>query len=242
MSEEPTDPACAVCGRRLLAGERPSTYVSREWVEATVCELCKPRAEAAGWMRPEEAEELRAAGALRERRRPRGQVFGGLLARLGSPPREGDGESPAQRPERSARAGSAAARPPLSPRPTSSRDPAASSPAAVAEMEEALRSFNFSDHRRTVAGLTRTLGPPRAGALAIETGGGVPGFRVTVAWELTWYQWEIAAAEHGIEVRESGKGETIDQLRAEDRTWNLMAGADGTLHRRTAEDEGGGRR
>jgi hypothetical protein len=62
---------------------------------------------------------------------------------------------------------------------------------------------------------------------------------VTVAWELTWYQWEIAASENGVEVRESGKGETIDQLRAEDRAWNLMAGSDGTLHRRTSTDDAG---
>ncbi len=110
---------------------------------------------------------------------------------------------------------------------------------ADAELEEALRNFNFSDHRRTVAGLSRTLGPPRAAALAIETASGVPGFRVTVAWELTWYQWEIAAGENGVEVRESGKGETIDQLRAADRAWNLMVGSDGTLHRRTSADDPG---
>lgn len=235
MSEEPTDPACAVCGRRLLAGERPSTYVSRDWVEATVCELCKPRAEAAGWMRPEEAEQLRASGAGRERRRPRGQMLGGLLARLD--PARGEHGAAAQEPERTAavsqpreRAGAAVGTRPVG-RPAPEASP------ADAELAEALRTFNFSDHRRTVAGLTRTLGPPRAGALAIETSGGVPGFRVTVAWELTWYQWEIAAGEHGIEVRESGKGETIDQLRAENRDWNLLVGNDGTLHARTAAVE-----
>ena len=234
MSDEVIDPSCAVCGRRLLAGERPSTYLTREWTEVTVCELCKPRAEAAGWMRPEEAEELRASGAGRERRRPRGQMLGGLLSRLPST-QQGAGEGGGAQRERSPSRRAPIAEP--------SRPAVAPglTPADV-ELEEALRTFNFSDHRRTVAGLTRTLGPPRAGALAIETAGGVPGFRVTVAWELTWYQWEIAAGEHGIEVRESGKGETIDQLRAEDRSWNLMAGNDGTLHRRTAEagDPGNG--
>jgi len=224
VSDETLDPSCAVCGRRLLAGERPSTYLTREFTEVTVCELCKPRAEAAGWMRPEEAEELRASGAGRERRRPRGQVLGGLLSRF---PSSQPGAGEAEPRERPARRVSPAAEP---------AQAAAAAPGptpADAELEEALRTFNFSDHRRTVAGLTRTLGPPRAGALAIETAGGIPGFRVTVAWELTWYQWEIAAGENGIEVRESGKGETIDQLRAEDRSWNLMAGNDGTLHRRT---------
>ena len=228
MREEPTDPACAVCGRRLLAGERPSSYVTPEWEDVTVCELCKPRAEVAGWMRPEEAEELRASGALRERRRPRGEVLGGLLSRLSNPQGETAEGRTRQRTGRR--------------RSSPDSEPAAAPSPADAELEEALRAFNFSDHRRTVAGLTRTLGPPRAGARAIEAAGGVPGFRVTVAWELTWYQWAIAAGEHGIEVRESGKGETIDQLRSEDRSWNLMTGSDGTLHRRTEDDRGGGRR
>ena len=223
MSDEAIDPACAVCGRRLLAGERPSTYVTREWAEVTVCELCKPRAEAAGWMRPEEAEELRASAAPRERRRPRGQVLEGLLSRFDAG--RGERTEGAARAPRERRAAVSAVQPPAGPSP------------ADAELAEALRTFNFSDHRRTVAGLTRTLGAPRASALPIEAAGGVPGFRVTVAWELTWYQWEIAAGEHGIEVRESGKGETIDQLRSENRTWNLMVGNDGALQARVAGAE-----
>ncbi len=231
MSDEAIDPACAVCGRRLLAGERPSTYVSRNWAEAIVCELCKPRAEAAGWMRPEEAEELRAAGGQRERRRPRGQVLEGLRARFDAA-RGGERPGGARRGQRDEAAAPAPEPPPRAAAAGTGSQPTA----AEAELAEALRSFNFSDHRRTVAGLTRTLGAPRAGALPIETAGGVPGFCVTVAWELTWYQWEIAAGEHGIEVRESGKGETIDQLRAEHRSWNLIAGSDGTLHVRAAEE------
>lgn len=226
MSDEAIDPACAVCGRRLLAGERPSTYVTREWVEVTVCELCKARAEAAGWMRPEEAEELRASGVGVERRRPRGQMLEGLLSRFQG--------SQGERPEPAPRAPRARPAPAGAPSVASAPSPTP----AEAELAETLRTFNFSDHRRTVAGLTRTLGPPRAGALPIETAGGVPGFRVTVAWELTWYQWEIAAGEHGIEVRESGRGETIDQLRAESSDWNLLVGNDGTLHPRTATAEG----
>lgn len=231
MSDVPTHPACAVCGRRLLAGERPSTYVSRDWVEATVCELCKPRAEAAGWMRPEEAEQLRASGGARERRRPRGQVLEGLRARFDAA--WGGNADAAPRAEAAPPSREIGARRGVA---VGARPAPALSPAA-AELAEALRTFNFSDHRRTVAGLTRTLGPPRASALAVETAGGVPGFRVTVAWELAWYQWEIAAGEHGIEVRESGKGETIDQLRAENRTWNLLVGNDGSLRARTAAAE-----
>lgn len=229
MADEVIDPSCAVCGRRLLAGERPTAFLTRDWIEVTVCELCKPRAEAAGWLRPEEAEELRSSGASRERRRPRGQMLSGLLSRLPA------GQGEAAEPERAAA--------PRGDRITVRRTSPAASPSPSpedAELAEALRTFNFSDHRRTVGGLTRTLGPPRASALPIETAGGVPGFRVTVAWELTWYQWQIAAGEHGIEVRESGKGETIDQLGSEDRSWNLLVGNDGTLQARSAVDPGEG--
>jgi hypothetical protein len=85
-----------------------------------------------------------------------------------------------------------------------------------------------------VAGLTRTLGPPRATAIAISTGDGTPGARITVAWEITWYQWEVGTGASGVEVRESGKGDTIEQLRATDRAWNLLAASDGTLEQRHA--------
>ncbi len=99
---------------------------------------------------------------------------------------------------------------------------------------DALYAFNHSDHRRTVAGLSRTLGPPRATALEIKNGGGLPAIRLTIAWELTWYQWEVGPSGRGHEVRESGKGETIDQLRDADRAWNLLVGTDGTLQQKVA--------
>jgi len=110
-------------------------------------------------------------------------------------------------------------------------DPVAPSGTTVAD---AIYAFNHSDHRRTVAGLTRTLGAPRATALVRKGNGGGDVVRLTIAWELTWYQWEVAASGRGHDVRESGKGDTIDQLSAADRTWNLMAAADGTLEEKTS--------
>lgn len=233
----------------MLPGERPVIYLTRDRAEVLVCELCKPRAEAAGWMLPAEAEARRAEGGGRERRRPRGQMLGGLLARRPSAASEGEELDDADRGE-----------PQRAPRPARSRRPAeervsASERVAASErvdqpsitpqapaannspgttLPEALAAFNASDHRRTVRGLTRTLGPPRASGLAIRAKGGYPGARLTVAWELTWYQWEVAPGERGPEVRESGKGETLDQLRAADRTWNLMVDSDGTLEQRAA--------
>ena len=232
MNEEAKpDPSCQVCGRRLLPGERPTEYVTRDGAEAVVCELCKPRAEAAGWLRPDEADAMRGGGG-RERRRPRGQMLGGLLSRL---PAATNGEA------RPGRAGYEQDEAPGRSSPGRERPPApaASTPVGPSSgassgttLPEALQAFNASNHRRTVAGLTRTLGSPRASGLAVRTKGGSPGARVTVAWELTWYQWEIGPGPRGPEVRESGKGETISQLRAADRTWNLLVDTDGTLEKR----------
>ena len=232
MNEEAKpDPSCQVCGRRLLPGERPTEYVTRDGAEAVVCELCKPRAEAAGWLRPDEADAARGGGG-RERRRPRGQMLGGLLSRL---PAATNGEA------RPNRADSEQTEAPRRARPGRQRQSGSAANVPVGQtpgdssgttLPEALQAFNASNHRRTVAGLTRTLGAPRASGLAVRTKGGSPGARLTVAWELTWYQWEIGPGPRGPEVRESGKGETISQLRAADRTWNLLVDSDGTLERR----------
>lgn len=222
MNDENPHPACAVCGRRLLAGERPSTYMTRDWAEVTVCELCKPRAEAAGWMRPEEADERRSSGATRERRRPRGQMLGGLLSRL--PAAQADGGDDSRSPRSAAAEPVQRAAPPVQ----------EAVDEGGATLTAALSAFNFSDHRRTVAGLSRTLGPPRASGLAVKAQNGEAGVRLTVAWELTWYQWEVAPGERGLEVRESGKGETIGQLRVADRSWNLLVESDGTLEQRAS--------
>lgn len=226
------DPTCQVCGRRLLPGERATLYLTRDGAEASVCELCRPRAEAAGWLQPHEAEAQGGMG--RERRRPRGQMLGGLLARL--PAASGE---PAEAAPDPAAAATEPRPSPRRPRPEQGPKPAAEPAAGEGEergtsIAEALAAFNASNHRRTVAGLSRTLGPPRATALAIRTWNGLPGARLTVAWELTWYQWEVGAGELGSEVRESGKGETIDQLRAPDRAWNLLVASDGTLEQRVA--------
>ena len=220
------DPSCQVCGRRLLPGERATLYLTRDGTEATVCELCRPRAEAAGWLQPHEAEARGGVG--RERRRPRGQMLGNLLSRLPAP---GNGETGDEEEAAEARPAPRPRRTPAERRPAA---PAAEPASKGASVADALAAFNASNHRRTVAGLTRTLGPPRATAIAISTADGTPGARITVAWEITWYQWEVGSGATGIEVRESGKGDTIEQLRAADRTWNLLAASDGTLEQRVA--------
>ena len=66
---------CAVCGRTILRGERAYDVHRRRGEKAEVCPLCKPRAEASGWLPeayaaardPSRRPRRRGATALRER-------------------------------------------------------------------------------------------------------------------------------------------------------------------------------
>ncbi len=236
---------CAVCQRRLLIGERSSAFLSQEGTEVTVCELCKHRAEAAGWKRPGESEvQAPAAG---RRRRGRGELLSGLMGRAKTERseraerrgRESDRKSGASgSPESVAPEEGSSLSQPIEP--ATAADPradvrpqsASSHSAAGPDVSEAITAFNASDNRRTIAGLSRSLGDPRATVIAVRTGGGATGARLTVAWELAWYQWEIGPGKRGAAVRQIAKGETIDQLHAADRNWNLEMATDGTLSRR----------
>ncbi len=250
-----------MCGRRLLIGERSNAFIAREGAEVVVCELCKPRAEAAGWLRPDEFAAARSTGGgRRRRRRGSGELLSGLRARVervqGSvadaeadaldeeedfEPLEGEeGSEPDARPARPARRSRTRERDRSRSRDRERGTPAASEPqnaptmrsSAGPDVLEAINAFNVSDARRTVSGLSKALGEPMATALAVRTASGDTGARITVAWELAWYQWEVGPGRRAPEIREIAKGETIDQLRAADRNWNLDVSRDGTLARR----------
>ncbi|HEX6228989.1 MAG TPA: hypothetical protein VFZ41_05940, partial [Solirubrobacterales bacterium] len=120
------DETCAVCGRTILAGERTHSFVSPREGVRHVCDLCRERARALGWVDPA------APGANVGRRR--------------GPESSGTGR-----------------------------------------LERAVDRFNGSEASRMVAGLSRTLGGPWA---SVGAAAGSPSeVRVTVAWELCWYQW-----------------------------------------------------
>ena len=90
--------------------------------------------------------------------------------------------------------------------------------AAADSFELAVSRFNASDAARTVAGLTRTLGEPR---ISVGAAAGSPGAaRITVAWELTWYQWRVGSGEGEGPVAELARGTELDQLDAAARQWN----------------------
>jgi hypothetical protein len=91
-------------------------------------------------------------------------------------------------------------------------------------LERAVELFNASPAGRTAAGLTRSLGPPRA---SVGAAAGSPTLiRITMAWELCWYQWAVDQAGR---VAEIGKGEDVEQLDRSARHWNAGVGERGQL-------------
>ncbi len=89
--------------------------------------------------------------------------------------------------------------------------------AAADTFELAVTRFNASEAARTVAGLARTLGEPRISIGAAA--GSADAARITVAWDLTWYQWKVAA-RGGEPVAELARGSELDQLDPAARQWN----------------------
>jgi hypothetical protein len=83
-----------------------------------------------------------------------------------------------------------------------------------------LERFNASPEARKVAGLARSLGAPK---VAVRDRAGAK--LITVAWELSWYQWEV----HGETVRQIATGREIEELAEHDREWNAVVGEDGSV-------------
>jgi hypothetical protein len=160
--------SCAVCERTILAGERTRTYISPKLGPRVVCDLCRGRATARGWVDP-------AAAGANVGRRSQPEVA----------------ESPATR------------------------------------LQRVVERFNASQAARTVAGLMRTLGEPwvSIGAAAGSQGEA----RVTVAWELCWYQWTVALGGADPSVAELDRGSELGQLDTAARQWNARAEDGGRL-------------
>jgi hypothetical protein len=212
------DATCAICGRTILAGERVHGFADAGH-EHTVCELCVARAERLGWQAAGEPAVEREPGTGHERRgRLRGLLHRGRGPAAGS---VGDSVAPADTPPAGLPEADPAAPPPRS-RPVPSLDASAPSPT-----QRAIYRFNASEAGRTVTGLVRTLGMPwvSVGALA----GSPEEIRITVAWELSWYQWGVDIGDELRPVFQLDKGQEIDQLDRAARQWNASAAADGRI-------------
>jgi hypothetical protein len=91
----------------------------------------------------------------------------------------------------------------------------------VGRFEQAIARFNSSDAGRTAAGLTRTLGAPSVSVG--DHAGAEDVVRITVAWELTWYQWGVDLSDELRPVFELEKGFEVSEIDAAARQWNASA-------------------
>jgi hypothetical protein len=91
----------------------------------------------------------------------------------------------------------------------------------ASRFDRAIARFNGSDAGRTAAGLTRTLGAPSVSVG--DHAGAEDVVRVTVAWELTWYQWGVDLSDELRPVFELEKGFEVSEIDAAARQWNASA-------------------
>jgi len=91
---------------------------------------------------------------------------------------------------------------------------------------EAADLFNASTYRRTVGGISKSLGEARASIIALS---GVAGeMAVTVAWDISWYQYRVTP-ESGQPVRLERRGHELDELEPGFKDWNAHIDDDGRL-------------
>lgn len=93
----------------------------------------------------------------------------------------------------------------------------------AAAIPVALATFNESEHARTLAGLFRTLGAPRACVTPRS-----PTDRevvLTVAWEIVWYQFRVLP-DGAIEL---ARGAYVNELPARWREWNCTVLSSGRI-------------
>ncbi len=190
---------CEICGRSLLRGEHATPF--RNGMEIrTVCELCTARALDEGWVR----EGASIADAAQTRTVRARSLVGRLRARLD----DGHGTATAERaevaaPERHVRAMPADQR---------------------GQLARAVALFNASEHRKTLAGVIRSLGAPYVHVGPVHDEVVV---EMLVAWELCWYRFE--ADLEGDIVHRRAQGYELTELEGDLADANAAADPDGRL-------------
>jgi hypothetical protein len=211
--------ACDVCGRTLLRGERAEAYLDGGTRRA-VCELCTSRALNEGWVREGTVPAYQGGAATPERRR---SLLGRLRTRRVGANGGGSGGAPEEESEE-----------PGWPEPARRRDPTreprhvrAVPTSAEHKVASAVELFNGSEHRRTVAGVGRSLGIPSVSVRPSDARASV--VNVVVSWELCWYRYEVDLSDDQPSVRTTGQGYELEELPPEERTANAVADQDGAL-------------
>jgi hypothetical protein len=93
-------------------------------------------------------------------------------------------------------------------------------------MVEAADLFNASAFRRTVSGIAKSLGDPKASVIPLS--GVNAEVVVTIAWDLSWYQYRITL-DSAQPVRLEGRGHELSELEAAFVEWNAHLEQDGRI-------------
>jgi hypothetical protein len=93
-------------------------------------------------------------------------------------------------------------------------------------MVEAADLFNASPYRRTVGGIAKSLGEPRVSVVPLS--GVNTEVVVTVAWEISWYQYRVMP-DSAQPVRLAGRGHELGELEPSFAAWNARVEGDGRV-------------
>ncbi|HEX3226523.1 MAG TPA: hypothetical protein VHQ89_10530 [Gaiellaceae bacterium] len=91
---------------------------------------------------------------------------------------------------------------------------------------EAADLFNGSTYRRTVGGIAKSLGDAKASIVPLTGDAGE--MAVTVAWDLSWYQYRVSP-ESAQPVRLERRGHELDELEDSFKGWNAHVEDEGRL-------------
>jgi hypothetical protein len=231
--------SCAVCERTILPGERISEYVAPDGERVGVCALCKPRAEASGWIpaehagRPSREPPQRRRRSLNLRQRlskaseglsKASEAAAERLNRRLEPETESKAAASDDGQEQTAPQPARNQREPQPERPPAPKPRPGEPLTRERLLRLAVDAFNAGPGPRKIAGLVRSLGEPH---VAVRPDGPAKAL-LTVAWELSWYQWYVDL-DGGAEVREVRKGSELSELEADEQGWNASVADDGHL-------------
>jgi hypothetical protein len=91
---------------------------------------------------------------------------------------------------------------------------------------EAADLFNGSTFRRTVGGIQKSLGEAKASLIPLSGTNGE--LAVTVAWDLSWYQYRVSP-DSAQPVRLERRGHELEELEESFKTWNAHVADEGRL-------------
>lgn len=91
---------------------------------------------------------------------------------------------------------------------------------------EAANLFNASQFRRTVGGIAKSLGTPKVSVIPLS--GVTSDVIVTIAWEISWYQYRVAS-DSSAPVRLAERGQDLDELEDSFVEWNAHMEDEGRI-------------